>query len=36
MSPAGTTAAAYGALEEGAVRSAFIKSVGEAFKVTQK
>ncbi len=36
MSPAGTTAAAYGALEEGAVRSAFIKAVGEAFKVTQK
>jgi pyrroline-5-carboxylate reductase len=36
MSPAGTTAAAYGALEEGAVRSAFIKAVGEAFRVTQK
>ena len=36
MSPAGTTAAAYGALEEGAVRSSFIKAVGEAFKVTQK
>ncbi len=36
MSPAGTTAAAYGALEEGAVRGAFIKAVGEAFKVTQK
>jgi len=36
MSPGGTTAAAYGALEEGAVRSSFIKAVGEAFKVTQK
>ena len=36
MSPAGTTAAAYGALEEGAVRYSFIKAVGEAFKVTQK
>jgi len=36
MSPAGTTAAAYGALEEGAVRSSFIKAVGEAFRVTQK
>ncbi len=36
MSPAGTTAAAYGALEEGAVRSSFIKAVGEAFKITQK
>jgi len=36
MSPAGTTAAAYGALEEGAVRSSFIKAVGEAFKVTQR
>ena len=36
MSPAGTTAAAYGALEEGAVRSAFIKAIEEAFKVTQK
>lgn len=33
MSPAGTTAAAYGALEEGAVRSSFIKAIGEAFKV---
>jgi len=36
MSPGGTTAAAYGALEEGAVRSSFIKAIGEAFKVTQK
>ena len=36
MSPGGTTAAAYGALEEGAVRSSFIKAVGEAFKITQK
>ena len=36
MSPAGTTAAAYSALEEGAVRSSFIKAVGEAFKITQK
>ena len=36
MSPGGTTAAAYAALEEGAVRSAFIKAVGEAFKVTQR
>ena len=36
MSPAGTTAAAYGALEEGAVRGAFIKAVGEAFRITQK
>jgi len=36
MSPAGTTAAAYFALEEGGVRSSFIKAVGEAFKITQK
>ncbi len=36
MSPGGTTAAAYAALEEGAVRSSFIKAIGEAFKVTQK
>jgi pyrroline-5-carboxylate reductase len=36
MSPSGTTAAAYAALEEGAVRSSFIKAVGEAFKVTQR
>ena len=36
MSPGGTTAAAYGALEEGAVRSSFIKAVGEAFKITQQ
>ncbi len=36
MSPGGTTAAAYATLEEGAVRSSFIKAVGEAFKITQK
>ncbi|NEW59886.1 pyrroline-5-carboxylate reductase [Sulfurovum sp. bin170] len=36
MSPGGTTAAAYAMLEEGAVRSSFIKAVEEAFKVTQK
>ncbi len=36
MSPGGTTAAAYAALEEGAVRSSFIKAVGAAFKITQK
>jgi len=36
MSPAGTTASAYGALEEGGVRSSFIKAIGEAFKITQK
>lgn len=36
MSPAGTTAAGYGALEEGGVRDAFIKAIEAAFKVTQK
>ncbi len=36
MSPAGTTAAAYSILEEGAVRNSFIKAVTEAFKVTQR
>jgi len=36
MSPAGTTAAAYGALEAGAVRWSFMQAVGEAFKVTQR
>jgi len=36
MSPAGTTAAAYSVLEEGGVRSSFIKAVSEAFKITQK
>ncbi len=36
MSPAGTTAAAYSALEEGAVRNSFIKAVTKAFEVTQK
>jgi pyrroline-5-carboxylate reductase len=35
MSPAGTTASAYSTLEEGSVRSSFIKAIGEAFKVTQ-
>jgi len=36
MSPGGTTAAAYAALEEGAVRSSFIKAVNKAFKITQR
>jgi pyrroline-5-carboxylate reductase len=36
MSPAGTTAAGYAALEEGSVRDAFIKAIECAFKVTQK
>lgn len=36
MSPAGTTAAGYTALEDGGVRSAFIKSIKEAYKVTQR
>ena len=36
MSPAGTTAAAYATLEEGAVRSSFIKAVGEAFRNKKK
>jgi pyrroline-5-carboxylate reductase len=36
MSPGGTTAAGYAALEEGEVRSSFIKAVEAAFKVTQK
>jgi len=36
MSPGGTTAAGYGALEEGKVRDGFIKAVEAAFKVTQK
>ena len=36
MSPGGTTAAAYAVLEEGAVRSSFIKAIGEAFRITQK
>jgi pyrroline-5-carboxylate reductase len=36
MSPAGTTAAGYSALEEGGVRDAFIKAIEAAFKVTQK
>jgi len=36
MSPAGTTAAGYAALEECGARDAFIKAVEHAFKVTQK
>jgi len=36
MSPAGTTAAGYAALEEGGARDAFIKAIEHAFKVTQK
>ncbi len=36
MSPAGTTAAGYAALEEGGVRDAFIKAIQYAFEVTQK
>jgi pyrroline-5-carboxylate reductase len=36
MSPGGTTAAGYGALEEGNVRDAFIKSIEAAFMVTQR
>ena len=36
MSPRGTTAAAYATLEDGAVRSSFIKAVSEAFKITQR
>ena len=36
MSPAGTTAAAYSALENGAVRGSFIKAIAEAFRVTQR
>jgi len=35
MSPAGTTAAGYGILEEKKVRSAFIKAIKSAFKKTQ-
>ncbi|MBN2721760.1 MAG: pyrroline-5-carboxylate reductase [Campylobacterales bacterium] len=36
MSPAGTTAAGYAALEECGVRDAFIKAIECAYKVTQK
>lgn len=36
MSPGGTTAAAYSALENNKVRYGFISAVEEAFKVTQK
>ena len=36
MSPGGTTAAGYAALEKGAVRSSCIDAVEEAFKVTQR
>lgn len=35
MSPGGTTAAGYAALEEGSVRSSFIKAVEAAYNVTQ-
>jgi len=36
MSPAGTTAAGYAALEENAVRSAFLKAISAAFEKTRK
>ncbi len=36
MSPAGTTAAGYGALERNGVRSAFMEAVAEAFKRAKK
>jgi pyrroline-5-carboxylate reductase len=36
MSPGGTTAAGYAALEEGSVRDSFIKAIEAAFKITQK
>lgn len=36
MSPGGTTAAGYAALEKGNVRNACINAVEEAFKITQK
>ena len=36
MSPGGTTAAGYAALEEGKVRDGFIKAIEAAFGVTQK
>ncbi|MEA1916620.1 MAG: pyrroline-5-carboxylate reductase [Campylobacterota bacterium] len=36
MSPAGTTAAGYGALEDGNVRASFINAIEKAFSVTQK
>ena len=36
MSPGGTTAAGYAALEEGKVRDGFIKAIEAAFKVTQR
>ena len=36
MSPGGTTAAGYAALEEGKVRDGFIKAIEAAFRVTQK
>jgi len=36
MSPGGTTASGYSALEDGGVRSSFIDAVEKAYKVTQK
>ncbi|MBN2768545.1 MAG: pyrroline-5-carboxylate reductase [Campylobacterales bacterium] len=36
MSPAGTTAAGYSALEDGKVRDGFIKAIEKSFKKTQK
>ena len=36
MSPGGTTAAGYAALEEGRVRDSFIKAIEAAFRVTQR
>ena len=36
MSPGGTTAAGYAALEKGNVRNSCINAVEEAYKITQK
>ena len=36
MSPGGTTAAGYAALEKGGVRNSFIQAIEAAFKITQK